>query len=326
MRPGPTLCPYRACRVARPGGRKTPVAPNHQHHHADHADHADHSEDFDWEALGDHLEREAELHLPYLESAADWLRDLRAAVPGGGVRRVLDVGSGPGVATCVLAHRFPDAETVAVDQASGLLDRARARAAAQGLAGRVHVQQAELPDDFPALGEADVIWTSNVIHHLGDQQAALGALAARLRPGGVLCVAERGLPLRYLPRDAGIGRPGLQARLDAAQEDWFAGMRAELPDSAGAVEDWPTMLREAGLTPAGTRSFLTDHPAPLGPQAREHLQANLTRMRDHLGDRIDAEDRATLERLTDPESGDGVLRRPDAFLLTATTLHTATRR
>ncbi|MFF3001865.1 hypothetical protein ACFVTF_03530 [Kitasatospora sp. NPDC057940] len=40
-------------------------------------------------------------------------------IGGGGhapVHRVLDVGSGPGVVTCLLARTFPDAEVVAVDR------------------------------------------------------------------------------------------------------------------------------------------------------------------------------------------------------------------
>lgn len=283
---------------------------------------AHHGEDFDWEALGGHLEREAELHLPFVERAAEWLRELRGGDPAG---RILDVGSGPGVAACVLGHAFPEAEVVAVDQADGLLERVRARAGALGLTGRVETRRADLPDDFEQLGAADLIWTGNVVHHLGDQQAALDALAARLRPGGLLAVVERGLTLRFLPRDIGIGRPGLQARLDAALEDAFAGMRAELPGSTAVVEDWPAMLDRAGLTRSGTRTFLTDHPAPLGEEAREFLHAHVTRLCERLGDRLDATDRATLERLADGDAAEGVLRRPDAFFLTATTLHTAAR-
>lgn len=57
-------------------------------------------------------------------------------------------------------------------------------------------------------------------HHCADidQQGALNALAVLLKPGGLLAVAEGGLPMRFLPRDIAIGTPGLQARLDAVQE------------------------------------------------------------------------------------------------------------
>ncbi|GAA0394547.1 methyltransferase [Streptomyces luteireticuli] len=271
------------------------------------------------------LEREAELHVSSLEETVEWLRGLVCAGDGvdEAVGRVLDVGCGPGVGTCLLARAFPRAEVVAVDRDPAVLERVRPRAARRHLASRVTVRQAELPGGFEELGTADVIWAGHVVHHLGDQQAALDALASRLRRGGLLAVAERGLPPRFLPRDIGMGRPGLQARLEAADEDWFTAMRGELPGASATVEDWPAMLARAGLIPTGTRTFLTDLPTPLGLPAREHLHGYLTRLRDRAGDRLDAEDRAVLERLVDGDACTGILWRPDAFYLSATTVHTA---
>ncbi|MFE4330512.1 class I SAM-dependent methyltransferase [Streptomyces sp. NPDC056831] len=284
-----------------------------------------HHQDIEWDALGAHREREAGLHAPALTQTMDWLRDL-LRISGGGhtpVHRVLDIGSGPGVVTCLLARTFPDAEVVAVDRSPDILERVRSRAVAQGMADRVVTQLRELPSEFDSLCSADLIWSRNGVHHIGDQEAALHSLAASLRPGGLLAVAESGLPPRFLPRDIGMGRPGLQARLDAAAEDAFGEMRDQLPGSAGTVEDWPAMLARAGLIPSGTRSFFTDLPSPLGMSAREYLHTHLSRLRDQIGDRLDPEDRATLERLVDSDTCTGILGRPDAFYLTATTVHTA---
>ncbi|NUU21188.1 MAG: class I SAM-dependent methyltransferase [Streptomycetaceae bacterium] len=290
---------------------------DHQHGHHDHA-----PQDIDWEAFAAELERGTELHDAALRQVASWLGELRRGTGGEAPARVLDVGSGPGVVACLLAEAFPDAEVVAVDQAPGLLARAEERAAKQGL-DRVRTHRADLPEGFAALPEADLIWTSNAVHHLGDQQAALDSLAARLRPGGVLAVLEGGLPPRYLPRDIGLGRPGLQARLDAANQDLFAAMRADLPGTVAAVEDWPAMLAASGLVPSGSRTFLTDLPAPLGDPARAYLHTRLTRLRDRLADRLAPEDTATLDTLVDTDNPSGILRRPDAFYLEATTVHTA---
>ncbi|MFK0291217.1 class I SAM-dependent methyltransferase [Streptomyces sp. NPDC090442] len=290
----------------------------------------------DWEVLGPYLERGAEIQAPLHEQVAAWLRELLSttgpddgSAAGGAptravtVRRVLDVGSGPGVVSCLLARAFPDAEVCAVDATEALLARARARAERLGLADRIHTHCAEVPHGLDPLGGADLIWSSKALHHVGDQRAAVAALAGHLRPGGLLAIAEGGLAPRFLPRDLGIGRPGLQARLDAAAEDWFTEMRAALPDATDTLEDWPAFLANAGLRTPSTRSFLLDLPAPLPDDARRQLQATLGRAVESYSDRLDPDDLSTLTRLTDPYDPAGVTRRPDVFLLSAQTVHTA---
>ncbi|MFD6249764.1 class I SAM-dependent methyltransferase, partial [Streptomyces roseolus] len=115
----------------------------HRETHAPHGDHGDHSHPhghthahshghdtgLDWGRLAPLLEAQAEVAGGAYREAAAWLGTL---VPPSGVRRLLDVGSGPGVITAVLADAFPYAEAVAVDGTPELLERARARAEAQG--------------------------------------------------------------------------------------------------------------------------------------------------------------------------------------------------
>lgn len=303
------------------------------HGHGHDAAHGHGGGEPDWVALADMLEEQAEIRSPFAEQAAGWLRALADgdgsadgdAGEGSAVRRLLDVGSGPGVVTTLLAQAFPQAEAVAVDGEPALLQRARERAERHGTGDRLRTQEARLPDDFGSLPAADLIWTSHAVHHLGDQQAALDGLARLLRPGGLLAVVERGLELRCLPRDIGLGRPGLQARIDAALEDAYTEMRAELPGHVATVEDWPAMLTGAGLDHAGTRSFLTDRPAPVEPAVRRHLRTQVARARERLADRLDAEDVRTLDALLDDASPEGLLRRPDVFYLSATTVHVGRR-
>ncbi|CRK58266.1 hypothetical protein [Alloactinosynnema sp. L-07] len=285
--------------------------------------HGHHHTDIDWAVMATWLEDSGELQLPALRDTATRLADLLD--PNHKIRRVLDIGSGPGVMTSVLADAFPDAEAVAVDGSPELLDRALARAERLGLGGRVTVRHAELPEGLDGIGQADLIWSSRAVHHLGDQQAALTALAEVLRPGGLLAVAEGGLPMRFLPRDINIGRPGLQARLDVAQEEWFEVMRTELPGSTPVVEDWTAMLSRAGLTHVGSFTSLLDLPAPLGETGRAYLHAHLSRIRHTVTDALDTQDRDTLDALLDPDSPESILRRPDAFILSATTVFTGTR-
>ncbi|MFC9958948.1 class I SAM-dependent methyltransferase [Streptomyces nigra] len=284
------------------------------HHHHDHTD-------VDWDEMGPRLEAQAELFTPLYEHALAWLAK-RQTEPG----LVVDAGSGPGVVTCLLADTFPGARIVAVDASGPLLDRARTRAERLGVADRFDTLTGELPGvlgdlDYPA----DLLWAGRSLHHLGDQRAALAAFAERLSFGGTLALQEGGLPSRFLPRDIGFGRPGLQARLDVVEAEWFARMRAELPGSVAETEDWPALLAAAGLRPSGTRTFLLDLPAPTTDRARAHAAATLARTREVLGDRLDADDRATLDRLLDPGDEASVHHRPDVFVLAAQTVFTAVR-
>ncbi|MFF1360525.1 class I SAM-dependent methyltransferase [Streptomyces sp. NPDC058297] len=289
------------------------------------------STEIDWEAMADTLENNGDLHLPALRQTATRLAELLG--PDKRVRRILDIGSGPGVMTCVLAEAFPDAEVVAVDGAPALLDRALARAERLGLGDRVAIRHAELPGDLEGgdgqsgggLGEADLIWSSKAVHHVGDQQGVLDALAGALRPGGMLAVAEGGLPMRFLPRDIGIGTPGFQARLDAMLEFWFERMRSELPGSTSTIEDWPAMLGQAGLTDVGSFTYLLDLPAPLGETARTFVHDQLARLRDVMSETLEADDRKTLDVLLDDTAPNGILQRPDAFVLSATTVFAGMR-
>ncbi|MEU9240919.1 class I SAM-dependent methyltransferase [Streptomyces shenzhenensis] len=301
----------------------------HDHHHTDthrhthpHDHHQAHSNtDIDWAEMAGHLESQAELLAPLYESALGWLGK-EVTEPG----LIVDVGSGPGVVSCLFAEVFPGARVLAVDGSEPLLDRARARAERQGVADRFGVLAGELPGvldqlDYPA----DLLWAGHSLHHLGDQRAALTAFGERLAPGGTLAILEGGLPSRFLPRDIGIGRPGLQARLDALQEEWFARMRAELPGAVAEAEDWPTLLSSAGLKYARTRSFLIDLPAPASDRARAYAVEIFSRIRDTLSGDLHADDRATLERLLDPADPASLHRRSDLFVLGVRTVHTAVR-
>ncbi|WP_327294284.1 MULTISPECIES: methyltransferase [unclassified Streptomyces] len=278
--------------------------------------------EIDWDVMAPHLERSAELHRPAHQRAAAWIAE---QLPVAGVRRILDIGSGPGVVTCLLAEAFPYAEVVAVDGSPALLDRARHRAGRTGLGDRVHTHCAELPGGMGELGEADLVWAGSSLHHIGDQRAALEGLAGLLRPGGLIALIEGGLTARHLPRDTGIGTPDLEARLDAVSAEWFNEMRAKLPGAEREVEDWRALLTAVGLAPSGTRSFLLDIPAPLPHAVREQLVAHFTRQREVFADRLTADDAAAIDLLLTPEDPRGLLLRDDTFLLTARTVYTARR-
>ncbi|MFJ3443716.1 class I SAM-dependent methyltransferase [Streptomyces sp. NPDC086081] len=295
------------------------TAPGHGHRHGRTHHHG--PTDIDWAEMGPVLESSAELFASLYERALGWLAQ-EVTEPG----LIVDAGSGPGVVACLFAETFPGARIVAVDGSEPLLERARARAERQGIADRFGTIAGELPD---ALGDldypADLLWAGRSLHHLGDQRAALAAFATRLAPGGTLALMEGGLPPRYLPRDIGIGRPGLQARIDAVEAEWFTRMRRDLPGHVAETEDWPALLAAAGLKPTRSHSFLLDLPAPASDRARAYVVASLSHLRDRLTEALDAEDIATLDRLLDPADEASLHRRPDVFVLEAHTVHTAVR-
>jgi len=290
------------------------------HDHGPHEGHASGHGDthIDFAEMLPMLVQEAELYTPLYTRAMTWLRELRPDP-----EFVVDAGSGPGVLSCLLADTFPKARVVAVDGSGPLLEAARARAVRHGIADRFSTLEAELGDGLDDLEyPADLLWASRSLHHVGDQRAALAGFVDRLAPGGTLALLEGGLPARHLPRDIGICRPGLQARLDAVQEESFARMRAELPGAAvEEVEDWPALLSAVGLRHAGTRTFLFDLPAPVSDEARAFVATSLAHRRDGLAAGLDADDVAALDRLLDPDDTASVLRRPDVFVLTAFTVY-----
>ncbi|MEH0548159.1 class I SAM-dependent methyltransferase [Streptomyces sp. B21-105] len=307
------------------------------HPHASHADqdtHGDgqphshgngngncHRTDIDWAELAPYLEAQAELFTPLYERALSWLGK-EVTEPG----LIVDAGSGPGVVSCLFAETFPGARVLAVDSSEPLLRRAGERAARLGYADRFGTLAGELPGvldelDYPA----NLLWAGRSLHHLGDQRAALSAFAQRLGPGGTLAIMEGGLPTRFLPRDLGFGRPGLEARLDALEAERFARMRADLPGSVAETEDWAALLGAVGLRRSRSRSFLLDLPAPASDRARTYVAESLSRLREGFGEELDPVDRATVDRLLDPDDEASVHRRADVFVLAAHTVHTAVR-
>lgn len=178
-------------------------------------------------------------------------------------------------------------------------------------------------DALPPEG-ADVIWGSASIHHLADQQAGITALAGLLAPGGRLALAEGGLKPRHLPWDLGVGTPGLELRFEAAQDAWFAGMRASVPGSVPMPYGWTTALKRAGLTEVTTRSQLIEHGVPLAAEVKERVLKMFSHRVERLSETPELlvpEDLDTWSRLVDPGDPLWLGNRDDLFWLEARSVH-----
>jgi SAM-dependent methyltransferase len=106
-----------------------------------------------------------------------------AALPPGA--QVLDAGCGPGlVAEAFLAAGF---RVTGVDLSGEMIARARARNGRFG--ERARFEQRHV-DALPRDAAFDGAVSRFVVHHVQDPLAYLGAVVARVRPGGVVTVAD----------------------------------------------------------------------------------------------------------------------------------------
>ncbi len=283
----------------------------HEHHQQDHhAHHSHHIDEADWQTMIDHIELQGEVLLSFVTDTARWADELRG--PGAPpVRRIIDIGPGPGVGTCELASLFPDAQVIAIDSSSGMLTRTAERAAELGVGDRVSTRLGELPAGLDDLEPADVIWASMSLHHIGDEVHALRLLRDLLAPAGVIAIAEIADPTRVLPDDLDLGRPGLADRLDAAGAAWFGGMRSGLPGAVPSL-DLASMAMAAGLEVVGSRVARVDLAAPLADNARQMAAGHLSRVRQQFGSLLDADDLLTLDTLLDADDPRSITLRPDA--------------
>ena len=117
---------------------------------------------------------------------------VRLADEGRLTGRLLDAGCGTGENALLAAGR--GADVTGIDVAPTAIARARAKAAARGLAARFEVADAL---DLGRLGlTADIVIDSGVFHVFGDDDRAryVASLAAVLRPAGacyLMCFSDR---------------------------------------------------------------------------------------------------------------------------------------
>jgi 2-polyprenyl-6-hydroxyphenyl methylase/3-demethylubiquinone-9 3-methyltransferase len=175
--------------------------------------------------------------------AAHFGRDAAAARPFAGLR-VLDIGCGGGLLSEPMARL--GADVVGADPALETIAVARTHAEQSGLAIDYRAESAEA---LLAAGERfDVVLAMEVVEHVADMRAFLGACAGLLKPGGVVIVATINrtlkawalaivgaeLLLRWLPRGthdyAKLVRP-------AELEGGLAAAGLLVIDRAGIVYD-----------------------------------------------------------------------------------------
>ena len=154
---------------------------------------------------------------------------------------LLDLGCGPGDVPLRLARALPDLHVIGLDAAATMLDLGRTALRAAGLAPRVSLVQAHLPQVPLAPASADAVFSNSLLHHLRDPGDLWRAIRACARPGAPILVCD-------------LFRPGseaeAQAIVDAAdcstdpilRHDFFHSLLA-----AYTLDEVRAQLRAEGL-------------------------------------------------------------------------------
>jgi len=171
----------------------------------------------------------------------DYRERLLALVPEGGT--VVEIGVGTGGLLAALAARA--VRVIGVDHSPAMLEEARRRLTAAGLAG-IDLRLGEMTHlPLPDRG-ADCAVLAMVLHHAADPPAVLAEIRRALVPGGVLVLADLARHERELARERladqwlGFGEEELAAWLRAAG---FAQVRCERLE--GAAGDETVLLVQA---------------------------------------------------------------------------------
>jgi ubiquinone/menaquinone biosynthesis C-methylase UbiE len=139
-----------------------------------------------WDRRAAHFDEDFGHSIKTAAERAAWDRILDLVVPAGGALDALDVGCGTGFLTLELAARGH--RVVGIDLALAMLEAARGKAAAQGLAVRFETADAEQLPYPPA--SFDLVISRHVLWTLPNPQAAVADWLRVLRPGGRLAIID----------------------------------------------------------------------------------------------------------------------------------------
>jgi trans-aconitate 2-methyltransferase len=228
-------------------------------------------------------------YLKFAEERTQPCRDLAARIAVTNVRRVIDLGCGPGNSTSVLRDRWPDAEFTGLDNSAEMIARARREYPSQRwIAGDI--------SEWAAAGDGqfDVVFSNAALQWVDDHAAVYPRLLSRVAPGGALAIQIPGnidaLPHRLMREVAatpawsrwfplGKVREWHHCEMDfyydvlapaAAHLDLWATEYLHILPDAEAIVEW---YRGTGLRPflevlesgADCQRFAADYLASLRP-------------------------------------------------------------
>jgi trans-aconitate methyltransferase len=258
---------------------------------------------FDTPEAAANTELEGEVLIDFVRTSIE-TASAHAERSGLTVHRVLDLGSGPGVGSCLWAEAFPTAVVTAVDGSQAMLDRAGARAVRLGLGDRVTTARLDLAGDLSVLGRHDVVFASMSLHHVGDETAALVSIRDLIETNGLIVLLERAGHVNVTFADDTAETAELWSRVNNAWSRWFTDMRAALPGAAVSPE-YPKMFATAGYDVLEDRVLSVELTAPLTEPARRFARSRMERSKGALADYTDQDTLTIIHQLLDDLDGAG---------------------
>jgi SAM-dependent methyltransferase len=290
---------------------------HHDEHEHEHGHEHGHGHGHEHGYTGDSLRGNDAYYAAVYREIIDWL-DL---VPGSSA---LEAGAGAGGFTWQLAEAIgPNGRVTALDVNQELLDVVRAMLEGTPLAARVSYRQGDISNLADIPERYSLVWSSRTVHHLPDQVAGVRALAGLLAPGGRLALREGGTRPHFLPDDIGISAPGLEARLEIANVQWFAANVRDTHDAVRYPYGWTQALRDGGLSDVTAKTFLVESLPPFSDVEIAYMGRQLKRWTEDEERRamLDHDDVHALDQLTDPASEHFVFGRSDLHLTEAVTVY-----
>ena len=145
----------------------------------------------------------ADQYLKFAAQRTQPSRDLCSRLPlnDGSVRKVLDIGCGPGNSTAQLRDRYPDAQILGIDSSKEMIDSAQRNHPDCDFERRDAETLDELDTDF------DVVFTNACLQWVPNHKQVIPAMLRRLRPGGIAAsqfTENINLPPHVIMRDVAM--------------------------------------------------------------------------------------------------------------------------
>ncbi len=261
-------------------------------------------------SYGDKLER----YERFLEPE---LRGIIAALEIAPGARILDAGCGVGLVTRWLAEvAGRTGSVVGLDLSHGHIEAAERLNGTRELPLRY--MQGDLTATIFGPGTFDLVWTYNTINHLDEPVAALETLAATVVSGGrVVLIQDLLLPEMIFAWDERLEQAVVQA-CRAYYRDKYGLSHRQITDQRN-IYGW---MLQAGFEQVAVKTVVSERVQPLSQTDIDYFQHSV--FEGHWGDRVrdylDAADWQALQALTDPESDDYALARPDFHAIQTSTV------